>query len=74
MSSSINSNTTPLLKDKVQHGDGCVDGDGAGVGGGGAKIELWAHTVEVDVLKLVLAEPTTRSTSPVCLHARLSTS
>jgi hypothetical protein len=33
-----------------------------------------ARTVEVDVLELVLAEPTTRSTSPVCLHARLSTS
>ena len=74
MSSSVNSNTTPLLKDRVRwHGDGCMDGDGAEVGGG-AEIELWARTVEVDVLELVSAEPTTRSTSPACLHVRLSTS
>jgi len=72
MSSSMNSNTTPLLKDRVQHRDGRVDGDGPGVGGG-AGIELRAHTVEVDALKSS-AEPTTRSTGPVCLCVRLSTS
>ena len=73
MSSSMNSNTTPLLKDRVRHGDGRVDGAGPGVGGG-AGIELRAHTVEVDALESASAEPTTRSTGPVCLCARLSTS
>jgi hypothetical protein len=86
MSSSVNSNTTPLLKVRVRtvrHGDRCAGRDGAGIGagtvggggGGGAEmIRLWARIVEADPLESVSVVPPTGSTVAVCLHVRLSTS
>ena len=77
MSSSVNSKITPLPNIRVRHGDGCVDGDGARLGGG-AGVKLTAQMVEVVPLESVSAEvtarPTTGSSAPACLHVRFSTS
>ncbi len=66
MSSSVNSNTTPLPNVRVRHGDECVNGDGARVGRG-AGVGSMARMV-------VPLESVSGSSAPACLHVRFSMS